>query len=371
MNPLSPLPERHDFRPPALSVIVPVLNERETLPKLLLNLAAQTGVHFETILCDGGSDDGTQQVAAGLATALPLRISIIAEPPGRARQLNAGVAASRAPLLLFLHADSHFPDRHALERAVRALEAGCRQAGNDRFAGRFRLVFRQSSQEAARGFAFHEAKARLNRQGCIHGDQGFMLFRTFFDTIGPFPPGPPMLAETHLADRILDEGEWLLFPDEIQTSARRFETEGLRERQTLNALIMGAAAARWDRFFAEVPRLYRQQDQSGRLQLGPILARIDGLLGELPPTERRLLWRAIGGYVRDNAWQIPFFLDMRRSFHRDPTGRQPDTPLTTGFERWLAPLLAGSGGAWLAALLTRFWFWRLLRREMAVREAGR
>lgn len=363
MNQLSPLPNRQELLHPALSVIVPVLNEQETLPELLRNLAAQAGVNFETIICDGGSDDGTRQVAAALAKALPLRTSVIAAPPGRARQLNAGVAASRAPLLLFLHADSHFPDCHALERAILLMETRCRQAGNDRSAGRFRLVFRQSSQQAVRAFAFYEAKARLNRPGCIHGDQGFMLFRTFFDTIGPFPTGPPMLAETRLADRILDEGEWLLFTDEIQTSARRFETEGLRERQTINALITGAAAARWDRFFAEVPQLYRQQAQSGRLQLGPILARIDGLLGELPPTERRLLWRSIGAHVRDNAWQIPFFLDVRRSVHRDPADRNPVAPLLTAFERWLAPLLSGSAGAGLAALLTRLWFRLLLRRE--------
>jgi hypothetical protein len=134
---------------------------------------------------------------------------------------------------------------------------------------------------------------------------------------------------------------------------------------------MGAAAARWDRFFAEVPQLYRQQARSGRLQLGPILARIDGLLAELPPMERRLLWRSIGAYVRDNAWQIPFFLDTRRGFHLDPTGRQPVTPLTKGFERWLVPLLSGSAGTGLAALLTRLWLRRLIWRETAVTVGNR
>lgn len=189
-----------------------------------------------------------------------------------------------------------------------------------------------------------------------------MLPRTFFDAVGQFPPGPSMLAETSLADRILDCGEWLLFPDAILTSARRFETEGLSERQALNALIMGAAAARWDRFFAEVPLLYRQQDRSGRLRLGPILERIDLLLDELPPEERRLLWRAIGAYVRDNAWQIPFLLDLRRSYRLDPDERLPATPLTERFQCWLAPHLAGPVGAYLASLLTRLWLRRLRRQ---------
>lgn len=30
----------------------------------------------------------------------------------------------------------------------------------------------------------------------------------------------------------------------------------------------------------------------------------------LPRAERRRLWYATGSYVRSNAWQIPFFLDL-------------------------------------------------------------
>ena len=343
-----------------------MLNEREAVPLLLQNLASQEGANFEVIVCDGGSYDGTPQEVAGVVDNLPFRTSVIAAPQGRDRQLNAGAAASRGSLLLFLHADSLFPDGRALQRAVMTLESRCREAGHDRVAGRFRLRFHGGSHDTSLAYAFYEAKARLERMGCIHGDQGFMLRRSFFDSVGPFPSGPAMLAETRLADRILVCGEWLLFPDEILTSARRFEAEGLRERQTLNALITGAAAARWDTFFAEIPRLYRQQDQSGRLRLGSLLQRIDGLLEELPPAERRLLWHSVGAFVRDNAWQIPFFFDVRRGLSHDPAERHPATPLTTGFERWLAPLLAGPVGAYLASLLTRLWLRRLRRQEPAV-----
>ncbi len=360
LNPSSSFSTSPASAQPALSVIVPVLNEREALPLLLHNLARQEGAVFEVIVSDGGSDDGTPQAAVDAAATLPFRTRVIVAPQGRERQLNAGAAASSGTRLLFLHADSLFPDRRALQRGGLALDSRCREAGHDRIAGRFRLRFRRAADGPSPAYAFYEAKARLARPGCIHGDQGFMLARTFFEAVGPFPAAPPMLTETGLADRILRHGEWLLFPDEIQTSARRFETEGLRERQTLNALIMGAAAAGWDRFFAEVPRLYRQQDQSGRLRLGPLLTRIDGLLTELPPTERRLLWRAVGAFVRDNAWQIPFLFDVRRGLALDPEERQPATPHTERFERWLAPLLAGSAGERLASALTRLWLRRLL-----------
>ena len=42
-----------------LSLIVPILNEREHLPDFLANLARQKSIDFELIICDGGSSDGS------------------------------------------------------------------------------------------------------------------------------------------------------------------------------------------------------------------------------------------------------------------------------------------------------------------------
>ena len=84
-----------------LSVVIPTLQEAERLPLLLADLAAAApGLIAECVVVDGGSLDGTAALAqqAG-ATTLHCE-------PGRGLQLQIGVAASEAPWVLLLHADS-------------------------------------------------------------------------------------------------------------------------------------------------------------------------------------------------------------------------------------------------------------------------
>src|ERR1700674_5517741 len=97
-------------------------------------------------------------------------------------------------------------------------------------------LWRKGTTESP-GISPSASTGRHGRRECTHGDQGFLLRRGFFNAVGPFEESLPMLAETRFAEAVRNRGEWLLLPAEIQTSARRFEIEGLRERQTLNAII--------------------------------------------------------------------------------------------------------------------------------------
>lgn len=89
---------------PTLSIVVPVLNEAAGIEATLKALAPARSRGTEVIVCDGGSRDAT------IALARPLADQVLAAPTGRARQMNAGAAAARADLLLFLHADTQLPD---------------------------------------------------------------------------------------------------------------------------------------------------------------------------------------------------------------------------------------------------------------------
>jgi len=78
-----------EVRPtPLISVIIPTLRSAALLPGALDSLAAQTCRDFEVVVCDGGSGDGTADIARERATTLPA-LRVDAQP-------DAGRAYSRA-----------------------------------------------------------------------------------------------------------------------------------------------------------------------------------------------------------------------------------------------------------------------------------
>ena len=348
-----------------LSIIIPVINERSTLPGLLTSLAGQRGVDFEVLLVDGGSDDGTPALAQELAASQSYPLQVLHAPRGRAHQLNAGAAQAGSELLLFLHADSLFVAPDALACGVALLSAAV--AARLPAAARFALRFCRSEVDSAFGYYFHETKARLDRPGCIHGDQGLLLTRPAFTAAGPFDSALPLAEDTVFADRVRDLCGWQLVPAELYTSARRFEREGLRARQTLNALLLNFVAIGWGDFFAAAPAVYRLQGENPRLDLRPWWQLIEGLLATMNWRQRwRLLWQT-GHYVRGNAWQLAFYLDVRQHYRRRLSPGSGQLLWLTGFDRYCSPILNNPLATLAAAVLTRSWFiltgWRLARSE--------
>jgi rSAM/selenodomain-associated transferase 2 len=339
-----------------LSVIVPALNEEETLPELFRTLSEQEGVPLELVISDGGSTDGTVELARRLGDEAPFPVIILETEQGRARQMNAGAAASRGETLLFLHADSVFGDCRALRSALDLLNREILEQGDGRIAGRFSLCFDRRDIPPSLPYFYYESKALLDRPECCHGDQGFMLKRRFFSEVGPFDGSITMLAETRLAETVREKGKWLLFPEQIITSARRFESEGHYGRQVMNAIIMNFAAQGWETFFRELPGIYSGNNRSRRLPLAAMLEKIDGLMAALPFSERLSLWYRTGAYVRSHAWQIPFFLDTRRNFRRGVPPGTGATPLLDLHDRCLDRLTDHPPGRLAAAILTWLWF---------------
>jgi rSAM/selenodomain-associated transferase 2 len=86
-----------------LSVVVPALNEAGGIRAALEALAPLRARGHEVILVDGGSSDGTAEVAAGLCDR------VVNASRGRALQMNAGARAATGDMLLFLHADTRLP----------------------------------------------------------------------------------------------------------------------------------------------------------------------------------------------------------------------------------------------------------------------
>lgn len=92
-----------------LTVLLPVLNERENLTVLLPRLARvldRLGCTSEVLVVDGGSHDGTADAAAELGARV-----LVQREPGYGGALREGFAAATGEFVLTLDADlSHDPD---------------------------------------------------------------------------------------------------------------------------------------------------------------------------------------------------------------------------------------------------------------------
>ncbi len=350
------------MKTPELSVVIPTLNESEVLPQLLSDLAVQRDVQIELVIVDAGSQDDTVAKVKAFFAVQPYRGQILITDRGRGLQLNRGADVAKAEWLLFLHADSRLPLGTEISSALSFLRECVIKDPNEIWAGHFALRFDLSEAGRTLGYVFYETKARLNRPGCIHGDQGFLIRKRDFCRVGPFLENLPLMEDTLFADRVLESGHWLLLPADIVTSARRFQTEGLAERQTLNALLMNFMAIGWQDFFAAGPEVYRAHPNEG-LDLKRFFQLIRNLLRTYPWSKRRDLWLSTGRYVCRQIWQIGLYLDCRRAYAHNNKVEHIQLKRLRFFDRYLVPATNNRPSEILTACLVRIWFAWVARRR--------
>lgn len=194
-------------------MIVPTLNEATQLPSLLANLEASLAPKHEVVLVDGGSRDGTLELAR--AAERPW-LRVLSAPRGRASQLNAGAAAASGDWLVFLHADTRL-SRHTLRRIAR-LGPGVRWGYSP-----LRLD--------APGLGYRLIEDGINRRSrrfaTPSGDQVLFVRRALFEAVGGFPP-LPLLEDLAFVDRLhaTQAGPPARLPEPVLTSARRWRRDG-------------------------------------------------------------------------------------------------------------------------------------------------
>jgi hopene-associated glycosyltransferase HpnB len=110
---------------PDVDIVVPARDEAATIGRVLGSLIAQDYAgDFRVILVDDNSTDGTAALA-GAAARLTV-ISLDSKPAGWSGKLwalNQGVAASRAPVLLFTDADIVHDPRHLSSLVAKLLQS--------------------------------------------------------------------------------------------------------------------------------------------------------------------------------------------------------------------------------------------------------
>ena len=85
----------------SISVIIPTLNEAERIASTIRRV--KTHGAAEIIVADGGSADGTAEIAASLG------VTVLAGAANRGAQQNLGALRAAGSILLFLHADTELP----------------------------------------------------------------------------------------------------------------------------------------------------------------------------------------------------------------------------------------------------------------------
>src|ERR1043166_1449190 len=250
-----------------LSVVVPVLNERASLPATVAALRSCRGIS-EIILSDGGSTDGTlpwlqaqsdivlvkylrgkgPQINAGAVAAFAVNpATATAESAGAASAFDVpgasaisetdatqtaatetapaqtAAAETAAPgassnVLLFLHADCLIS-----QPAIDALHAAL--ADPQLAGGAFYLRFAESRPRSLRFVAWGiNLRARL--RGSATGDQGIFVRQAVFQSIGGAPDWP-LFEDVELVRRIRRAGKFTVLRTPVTVSGRRYIEHGV------------------------------------------------------------------------------------------------------------------------------------------------
>ena len=225
---------------PLVSVLVPVLDEAIALPGLLDHLAKLPG-RLEVIVADGGSRDGTLDIAQ----AHPLAPRVLGPVRGRAAQLNAAAVQAAGDALVFLHADSRLPGA-AYATLCEALRDPSILGGN------FVLHFDGMDRFSRMLTAWYALQRRF---GIYYGDSTIWTRRPTFEALGGYRE-LPIMDDYDLVRRLERRGRTACLPGPATTSPRRWKSLGVL-RTVLSWIVI-----RW-LFLAGVPpdrlaRLYRR-----------------------------------------------------------------------------------------------------------------
>lgn len=208
-----------------VSIIIPILNEEDNLPRLFENVAKLKLMPQQVILVDGGSVDNSVGMAQSFIEKVELDNhslidwQMVQSTAGRAIQMNTGAALATGKVLLFLHADTQLP-----VTAINDIFLAMQKADNNYKWGRFDVQL--DSREPMLRLVSQMMNWRSKLTGIATGDQAIFINKSLFEQIGGYPKQPLMedIELCKLLKRIAKRPACL--SSKVITSARRWQQHG-------------------------------------------------------------------------------------------------------------------------------------------------
>ncbi len=196
-----------------ISIIIPVLNEQETINQTIKKIYLQSfSGRLEIIVVDGSEDRSTI-----LYIANP-KVITVSSAPGRGIQMNSGAKMASGNILLFLHSDTILPE-NGLNDILTVMKDRSIQAGA------FDLAINQ------KGLAYRiiekTASLRSRMTKIPYGDQSIFIRKKYFFNIGQYREIPIMEDVELMMSVKRDKGRLRFLKSRTSTSSRRWEKEGI------------------------------------------------------------------------------------------------------------------------------------------------
>jgi len=304
---------------PTLSIVIPTLDEAEHLPDLLRDLKElAAGVETEIVVVDGGSTDGTPQIAEAAGAR------VVATSSGRGRQLRRGADVATGDWLLFLHADSRLGVA-ASDEIIRFVTSG----GTDDFA---HLRFALDGTRAFHRMIEVGQRVRERVFRLVYGDQGLLVTQALYQRVGGHPEWPVM-EDVGVVDRLRRVGQRHVLDAALVTSARRYDTEGgvrawLRNASLITLFRLGVAPERLSRWYR--PRRTGPRHTVVVFAKAPTPGRVKTrLAADVGADEATRIYRTLGRGTVDALRGGPYRLIV----YVDP----PDSTALAAVRTWLGP----------------------------------
>lgn len=194
----------------SLSVVIPCFNEARNI-SFALNSVKDERHLLEVIVADGGSTDGTKEIAMDLGA------DVVESERGRGLQIDAGLTKCTGDVVLILHADCRIV-HGAIDRILNVLNNNLQCIGGS-------LGMRYETENFKYRLLSFINNARAMWAGISFGDQGQFFRKKALDIIGGFPR-QMLLEDVEFSIRLKAHGSISHISRGIVVSNRRWEYIG-------------------------------------------------------------------------------------------------------------------------------------------------